>query len=71
MKASEAFLCQQQVEEEEANLDCLLCHVKEAGVKQELAKLAGSSINDEVVHTLIKRLLVRIDMLWNEKQQAK
>ena len=48
----------------------LLRHVKKAGVEPELAELAGRSIDDEAVHTLIEKLLVRIDMLWDEKRQV-
>ena len=62
-KAFEALTHQQQVEEEEENLNQLLRCIEDAGVKSELAELACSSINDEVVHILIERLLGHIEML--------
>jgi len=66
-KASEAFICHQEVQEVEESLAQVLQCVEEAGLDQELAHLA---IDSNAMQTLVENLLTHLDVLRNELRQS-
>jgi len=66
-KASEVFICRQEVQEVEESLAQVLQCIEEAGLDPELARLA---IDSDVMQTLIENLLTHLDVLRNELRQS-
>ena len=67
VKASEAFMCCQEVREVKESLAQVLQCVEEAGLDPELARLA---IDNDATQMLVENLLTCLDVLRNELRQS-